>query len=740
MRKHMQINYITQSIIHSHNLLTNMFKIKYHLVRIVEQERHTKLVLNSLTLIGKQLMIEKKVEVVSLFLVFLFMLVSFTASSKPVVFLHNDTLTISNDLIKRQFLWNNGELISFSFFDYESCTNLISSSNVPSFNFYREVELRDSHFEKREIVQNKQQNGGLEAEIVLDYGSFKLKRIFRISENVPVISCSNYLYVKNQGDVKKIATLFQSAIELENLKTEFKYPRVEAIEFFDQTDRNNNLVKKEKSVAFTGEIKLKGNLLRAISGESEIPGIFILKKAPCSFVQLGYPGYDFKVVKNNITVEGTGYFNGNLITGEWVKLYGTVLGCFNGTDFGFMKTLRNYQNLIFKAIPDRDNMIMMNTWGDRNKDASINEPFLKAELNVCEKLGVTHFQIDDGWQQGLSQNSATFEGDKWDLWEKEDWEPNRERLPSGLDPIVKYAEQKGIQLGLWFHPSNYNSYENWQSDAEVILGLYNNYGIRYFKIDGIELPDKLAEHRLRQLFDKIIKESAGNIVINLDVTSGKRTGYFYLNTYGNIFLENRYTDWGNYYPHWTLRNLWQLSAYIPTKKLQIEFLNKWRNMEVYGENDPLSPYNIPFEYQFAITMMAQPLAWFEGTGLPKEAMEIETVIRDYKNIQEDIHYGDVFPIGDEPSGYGWTGFQSIKDEKNGYLMVFREKAETFSRNLKVFLPSGKSIRLTPILGKGKEINTVINEEQEIKFSLPNIYSYCLYKYVIEDIKYDCFNE
>ena len=108
------------------------------------------------------------------------------------------------------------------------------------------------------------------------------------------------------------------------------------------------------------------------------------------------------------------------------------------------------------------------------------------------------------------------------------------------------------------------------------------------------------------------------MVFNLDVTAGRRGGYHYFNEYGNLFLENRYTDWQNYYPYTTLRNLWMLSKYIPSQKLQIEFLNKWRNTEKYT-GDPFGPANYSFEYLFAITMAAQPLAWFEGTGLPEEA-------------------------------------------------------------------------------------------------------------------------
>lgn len=66
-------------------------------------------------------------------------------------------------------------------------------------------------------------------------------------------------------------------------------------------------------------------------------------------------------------------------------------------------------------------------------------------------------------------------------------------------------------------------------------------------------------------------EKAVNVVFAskvVDETAGRRGGYHYLNEYGNLFLENRYTDWTNYYPYTTLRNLWMLSKYVPAEKFQ----------------------------------------------------------------------------------------------------------------------------------------------------------------------------
>lgn len=129
----------------------------------------------------------------------------------------------------------------------------------------------------------------------------------------------------------------------------------------------------------------------------------------------------------------------------------------------------------------------------------------------------------------------------------------------------------------------------------------------YFKIDRIEIRDKLAEINLQRFLDKVKRETKGAVFFNLDLTAGKRGGYFMFRNVGNFFLENRYTDWANYYPFHTLRNLWMLSHYYPPELLQVEFLNKWRNPDKYPNNDPFSPTKYSFDYLFAITMAAQPL-------------------------------------------------------------------------------------------------------------------------------------
>jgi hypothetical protein len=390
-------------------------------------------------------------------------------------------------------------------------------------------------------------------------------------------------------------------------------------------------------------------------------------------------------------------------------------------------SLRDYQERIRRRLPGRDEMVLMNTWGDRGQDTRIGEGFVLKELEAGARLGISHFQLDDGWQSGQTSNSAFAGGSLERIWDDPAyWRPHPERFPNGLGLVVARSRELGIEPALWFNPSADGSYAHWRQDADTLIGLHRDHGIRTFKIDGVKIPDKKAEVNLRRMFDAVVEATGGEAVFNLDVTAGRRYGYHTFNEYGNIFLENRYTDWRNYYPHWTLRNLWQLCRYVPPQGLQIEFLNRWRNAANYGDDDPLAPARVPFDYCFAIAMVAQPLAWFEGSGLPEEAFSLGEAVRVYREHQAALHGGRILPIGDEPSGTGWTGFQSIGPD-GGYVIVFRERTDEAERTIPLWDAKGRRLRFERVCGQGKDFDAR-EDGAGVVFRLPEPFSYSLYRY------------
>jgi len=632
--------------------------------------------------------------------------------------LQGNTLTVGNAQIERTFSWVDGQLQPLSLTDKRTGKVWdIAALAQPSPLFSGEVADHDLSINT--VEETPIGYAHLAVEVRQTLANHEVRRIYKVYPQTPAIA--GEVWMKRTD-----ALAFDlPAQPVEAFTLPEGHYRAKAVEFTDRTDLNNNLVQERDVLLFTRPLELRGNLL-FMQDYLDEKGLFLLKEAPCSFVQLHYPGHDFVASANEVQMVGTGVTESDLPLDAWIPLYSAVMGLGNDATDGQMN-LRAYQKKIRRNLPERDEMIMMNTWGDRNKDASIGEDFIKKEVDACVEYGITHFQIDDGWQAGLSKNSASASGQLWDVWPKESWVPNPERFPNGFQAVADYAKEKGIALGLWFHPSNYNDYENWKQDAEIVAGLYQQYGIRYFKIDGIKLPTKQAELNLRRFFDHALEETDQQIVFNLDATADNRTGYHYLNHYGNIFLENRYSDWGIYYPHWTLRNLWMLSRYVPPEKLQIEFLNKWRNTDKYGNADPLAPINVPFEYQFALTMAAQPLAWFEGSNLPQEATGVIPIIKQYREVQHDLHSGTILPIGEEPDGTQWTGFQSVQEEK-GYFLIYREWNQVGNVELETYLKPNSRVRLTPVLGDGKRFTAKVGEGGTLTFSLPKPHSFVMYRY------------
>lgn len=652
--------------------------------------------------------------------------------------LEENRLILGNRRITREYLLNDGNLVSISLKNPKTGTLFTFDQAQPDFYLPEPENHSDSlHPVTWEwIVNAKSGTGHLDVHVITSMGNLLLKRIFSVYPDCPAIRCQLYL----QGELSGNQTLQLKKKRVESAYSERVAPegphwKILCVELLDETDNNNNLVLKTESLPFTRQMKHRGNILMAKNLLAD-EGFFILKEGPAPPAQVNYPGFDFlsSITGNHfldLRMSGIGVENEDINEDEWTRIYGFVTGISSGDWQNFSRDLRIYQKQLRKGYENEDEMIMMNTWGDRGQDSKINEYFIIRELAEAGRLGITHYQIDDGWQTGRSKNSA-FEGGSLDnIWEKDNyWKVDPTKFPDGLESVCRVADSLNIHLGLWFNPSTDNEYQNWERDAEVILNLYRKYKIRYYKIDGVIIPGKKAEKNFESLIRRVHEQSNGEIIINLDVTGvAPRPGFLYLNEFGNIFLANRYTDWGNYYPHWTLRNIWQLSSYVPPEKIQLEFLNPWRNPDKYQSGDPLAPQNIGFDYQFAVTMMAQPLAWFEASGLPEHGFAIAPLVEKYKTHMRDIHAGVILPIGDAPDGCSWTGFQSTGNNE-GYLLVYRENSDEDQQTIATLLPTGEEIILESIAGSIGVLGRDPENESSIRFISPEPYSFGLFRYTL----------
>ena len=312
--------------------------------------------------------------------------------------------------------------------------------------------------------------------------------------------------------------------------------------------------------------------------------------------------------------------------------------------------------------------------------------------------GVDVIQIDDGWQTGRTKNSARGAGVWTGYWAENPnfWQPDPVRFPGGLLPLAKEAAAKGMKFGLWFGPDSSNDFANWERDANRILELHRLDGIDYFKIDGVKALSKQAEQNLRRLFDRVQLETGGKVVFDLDVTAEIRPGYFGMSDVGPLFVENRYTDSHGYFPHQTLRNLWQLAAYVDPRRVRMEVLNNERNEAGYA-GDPLAPSSYTPDYLFASVMFANPLGWFETSNLsPAYTTAMGKLVRIWKEQRNELFADTILPVGEAPDGTNWSGFAAFNAARNaGYLLYFRgvNSPAVWKERLNVFGPGRGQIRV-----------------------------------------------
>ena len=242
------------------------------------------------------------------------------------------------------------------------------------------------------------------------------------------------------------------AVVIDRLQLPQRHLRLECVQFFDVTDRRNTLVTSRRASCLTGT-RLPGNLLLVRDALAD-RGLFILKEAPCSDAQLAWPGCDFISKIGEVQVAGVGLEPVNLDPDAWTRGYGCVVGVATGGEYDLLSALRSYQEQIRIHQPGRDEMILLETRGATGDKTRASGKRLRwPSWRPPARLGITHFQLNNGWQAGQSSNSAFAGGSLENIWTRSDyWAPHPDRFPNGLGSVVERSKALGIELCLWFTP------------------------------------------------------------------------------------------------------------------------------------------------------------------------------------------------------------------------------------------------------------------------------------------------
>lgn len=638
-----------------------------------------------------------------------------SAENVPFKWLTKDSLLVNDGATEQLYLWKNGQLTMIS--DSDQLTPDIQSKHSPA---RTDVNIFS-------IPSAQRTSGYSQIDLYAEFDSYAYVRSLRVYDDCAGVEWRLKVKGNSKALFPEIEVSGDDLIENPNLLSDnapyyfflpFSSPHftTKIVSFREATDHQSNLINVRSELPYRKQQYYRGNIFIASNNNTSQTNM-IVKLSPLQDAQSAYWGFDFSTSFAGAKVHSPGLepdFNDK--SDEWQEAYPLYVLLNAENEEAALISYKKYELSIHRYLPERDNTFIMNTWGDRNRDSRVNEQFILNELDGAKRLGITHFQIDDGWQQGTSKNSALKNNLLWDAWDTDDWNVNSTRFPNGLTPVSQKAELLNIKLGLWFNPSKNNNYHLWERDKSILLNLHKKFNIKWIKIDGLSIGNKEQEKNVYNMLQGSIDESDGGLQFNMDATAGKRGGYFFFNHFGNTYLENRYTDWGNYYPHLTLRNIWQLAKYVPVQRFQIEWLNKWRNNDMYPQNDPLKPYNVPFEYMFATTMIGQSLAWMEATALPEEAFDVIPLIQKWKENRSLMQKGIIAPIGQMPDGYSFPGFISSYENKT-FILLYRENTNEENGVYYIPVENLSNKKFTKLAGDGS-IKSFEGKNIEVSYSAP----------------------
>lgn len=239
------------------------------------------------------------------------------------------------------------------------------------------------------------------------------------------------------------------------------------------------------------ELKLQGNVF-VLENVLDASGTVFVKLAPLPHARATPSEWDVRAGKDGAFElnEGDGY--------EWKTV------AYEGGKWGRIAAMHAMQREIWPYHPARDGLFLTNTWGDRNRDAHLNPAFMAREIECAARLGADVVQIDDGWQSGITANSAHSDGKgAWDgFWASNPdfWEVNRDRFPAGLEPLFEQAHGLGMRMGLWFAPDSSRDAANWERDADLLLRHHRELGVDFFKIDSLKITTPQSEINFGKLF------------------------------------------------------------------------------------------------------------------------------------------------------------------------------------------------------------------------------------------------
>ena len=309
----------------------------------------------------------------------------------------DSTLRIGNALVERAWRLIDGQLYATSFLDKSTGRDWIARpSAVPSLTPPGPQSIGDPsvEFNVSRGVDRPVELPSLVTTLKVSHGNRASTFRFKIFDDSPAVSLQ--LILDGFGPLQLSPAALDAApsptgIEQTATRETAKpiadaidcfpfnplHHRLTQVELFDRTDVHNNLVHERDWLLHPAEplIRAAGNLFFLEDRITEA-GLIFLKLAPLPHARPVKSDADIEVALDSIRLLSHGLDNDG-------AGYALVTIPYSGGRAGRIATLQKYQRQLRPYQPQRDGLLLSNTWGDRSKDGRICEAFMLTEIEAA---------------------------------------------------------------------------------------------------------------------------------------------------------------------------------------------------------------------------------------------------------------------------------------------------------------------------------------------------------------------
>ncbi len=499
--------------------------------------------------------------------------------------------------------------------------------------------------------------------IVTFYSNYIVRWVFTVSENTPAIRSQLFARALPEEETG-VSTDIDCAEEtspapdiIDRIYHDGHHIKLTAVRFLDRTACTSSYVRTEEAYLSHAEEAFSGHII-CLTDQTRGEVCMIRKEAPSGAAHLNRGRDDLRASTECFSVLSSGIDYTELSPSAFTAGYPvTVALCRTGEEAHIIRCVDaedcgGFSTLIAAITPE-----------DQCANAAVCEETVSSQILCAAALGMDIVEIGRGWQSHGTDSAQSI--------------PDPTRFPDGFGPLCRLAYAHGVALSLRYSPNASNDYANWQHDAGVLLEFFRACGIRHFRLSDILIRTKAGEKNFLRMCIRLMVESEGRIALQMDITDGMTPGWFYEKELGTLYVEERSTASGEYFPHRTLRSLWQSAAYIPAQRMLYGIPDLRQNADAYllSDNapDPLAPAGYSADYAFASVMAANPVLLCNLQTLEEEdSRALAGIIAEYKRHRDDFE--EIIPCGECPSGYSLTGFH-IRGRLHDYYIGLRELSD-----------------------------------------------------------------